>query len=118
MKKLYFVMVNMFLFVSCSPQNRIAVLTVGNPLPFERAHETVELAKDFLNADDLSKISIRDKVSAESVVSQFVDSDGDGEMDLLLFQPRVPANSKNGIPNSGFPQNIVLKNRLPIKRIS
>jgi hypothetical protein len=42
----------------------------------------------------LNHIGIKDLISNKLLVTQLVDNDGDGMMDLLLFQPKIAAKSK------------------------
>jgi hypothetical protein len=67
---------------------------VKNTLNIERTFETIELSKEFLNVEDLSKIGIRDLSSKKLQITQTVDQDGDGVIDQILFQPQISANSE------------------------
>ena len=69
-------------------------IKVKNTLKKERSNETVVLTKEFLKIKDLTALGIRDKKSGEIQITQSVDTDGDGTMDELLFQPKVGAKSK------------------------
>lgn len=80
---------------ACSPKEDIKTITIKNTLDMERAAETVELTKQFLKVEDLAHIGIRDMESEELQVVQTVDSDGDGSLDVLLFQPIVAANAES-----------------------
>jgi hypothetical protein len=65
--------------------------TVNNPLGIERSFETVEIPKDFLKVNDLTNIGIKDLATGKLQVTQNVDTDGNGVMDVLLFQPVIGA---------------------------
>ena len=78
---------------SCAQKNEGITIQIKNTLPLERSYETVELSKSFLNVEDLSPIGIRDSETSELQVTQLVDNDGDGIMDLLLFQPVIAPNA-------------------------
>ncbi|MDO7171644.1 DUF4861 domain-containing protein [Mariniflexile sp. AS56] len=84
--------------VSCGKQEKgNAVITVKNNLDIPRAFETVEILKADLNLNedqDFESLEVRDALKQILVVSQFVDQDGDGEADVLLFQPKLEPNSE------------------------
>ena len=79
---------------SCSQKNSTKMISVKNTLNLERTFETVELSKDFLKIDDLSAVGIRDIKTKKLLVTQTVDNDGDGNFDVILFQPQIAANSE------------------------
>ncbi len=83
-----------FLVTACSQKESPIIITVKNVLEMERESETVELSKDLLKVEDLSRIGIRDLNSKELQVVQTVDIDGDGSLDQILFQPKLSANSE------------------------
>ena len=80
--------------VSCSTKEKRKSINVKNTLDTERTFETIELTKDFLKLEDLKTVGIQDSATSKLLVTQTVDTNGDGEMDLLLFQPIVEANSE------------------------
>ena len=64
-------------------------LAVTNPLDRPRAGETVAVPSGTasgLSAADLAKVAVLDEATGKPVLSQAVDSDGDGTYDLLVFQ--------------------------------
>lgn len=72
-------------------------VTVTNPLPVDREFETVELTKKLLklpNSVKLEELAVKEKDSDLFLESQTVDNDGDGNMDVLLFQPKIKASSE------------------------
>ena len=79
---------------SCTQQDKKITILVKNTLDIERAFEMVELSKIQLKGNDLSHLVIRDVKTGETQVTQTVDNDGDGEMDDILFQPNIEANSE------------------------
>ncbi|CAH8281437.1 uncharacterized protein DUF4861 [Mariniflexile fucanivorans] len=85
-------------FLSCGvKQKGNAVITVKNNLDIPRAFETVEILKADLNLTEnqnFEAVEVRDKLKQVLVVSQFVDQDGDGAADVLLFQPKLEPNSE------------------------
>lgn len=79
---------------NCSQKDKTKTITIKNTLELERTFETVELSKDFLKVDDLTSIGIKDSDTKTLVVTQTIDYDGDGVLDVILFQPQVEANSE------------------------
>lgn len=82
------------LLSSCEEQEKAKTITVKNDLDTDRSFETVELSKDFLNVDDLSTLGIKNTETQKIMVSQTIDTDGDGSLDLIIFQPEIKANGK------------------------
>ncbi|WP_264524302.1 DUF4861 domain-containing protein [Flavobacterium sp. N502536] len=75
-------------------QNKI--ITVTNPLPLDREFETIELTPKILGFPTGTKLEnyiIKEIGSNTLLTTQAVDNDGDGTMDLLLFQPEIKASS-------------------------
>ena len=76
-------------------QNKI--ITVSNNLKVDREFETVELTKKSLGLAADSKLenyAVKDISNNSFLETQTVDNDGDGTADVLLFQPKVKASSK------------------------
>lgn len=82
------------LLSSCAEKEKSKTITVKNSLNVDRSFETIELTKDFLKVDDLSDIGIRNAETQAIMVSQPIDSDEDGTLDLIIFQPEIKANSQ------------------------
>lgn len=85
------------IFSSCSKETKGKYIVVKNSLTIERSFETVEISKSDLNLNKeeiFENLVVRDFTTQELVVSQFVDQDGDGIFDVLLFQPKVGSNSE------------------------
>jgi len=82
------------LLLSCVKEEKNKFITIKNTLDFERKSETIELAKTFLNVTDLNTVGIRDTETGELQVIQVVDTDGDGSMDEILFQPKIGSKSE------------------------
>jgi len=79
---------------SFSQEHKIIVIT--NPLNVDREFETVELSKkqlDLESSELLENFKIREVGATEFLVSQYVDENGDGTNDVLLFQPKIKANT-------------------------
>jgi len=76
-------------------QNKI--ITITNSLAVDREFETVELTKKILGFPDsvkLEELAVKENKSNLYLESQTVDNDGDGVMDVLLFQPKMSASSE------------------------
>ncbi len=85
-----------FLFFSCVNSKALKKeVTVVNTLNYPRSFETVSLdlsSLGFLNSKN--EYIIYDSETNTKIVNQQVDSDGDGQLDALIFQPIIAANSK------------------------
>jgi hypothetical protein len=76
-------------------QNKI--VTITNSLSADREFETVELTKKDLGLPASAKLenyAVKESNSGLALESQTVDNDGDGVMDVLLFQPKISASSQ------------------------
>ncbi|WP_282030175.1 DUF4861 family protein [Winogradskyella eximia] len=78
---------------ACEQEQKSTIISVKNTLDFERSNEIVEINKSLLDTDDLSTIGFKDVNTGELQVTQLVDNDGDGTMDDILFQPKVPSKA-------------------------
>ncbi|WP_339659152.1 DUF4861 family protein [uncultured Polaribacter sp.] len=81
------------LFFSCSQQKKIVEFSIKNTQDFERSFETVEIKKSALKIDNINSIGIKDVKTGKLLVTQLVDTNGDGTMDELLFQPKIAAKT-------------------------
>lgn len=94
---LYSVLANFGLTLSSAQVKSTHTVTVKNTLDINRSFETVEINKANLTlkaCEDFSKLLVLDKKTKTILVSQFVDTNLDGEVDQLLFQPEIKAKSK------------------------
>lgn len=77
-----------FLFFACGPKESVTV-RVTNPAGFERKQETVSVPvftlKDLVTTNDPEALVVKD-AKGRVLLSQWVDNDGDGLVDELLFQ--------------------------------
>ena len=97
MKRIKYIscLLTIVLLSACSKNEQIKTITVKNTLPFERSNEVIELNKSLLDIDFIdTSLGIRNLVTGELLVTQMVDIDGNGEIDQILFQPNLPANSE------------------------
>lgn len=91
------------------------IITIANSLPVDREYETVEITKKALGLPVsalLENYTVREIKTNEFLETQTVDTDGDGTMDLLLFQPKVKASSQLDF------EILVSENPLALKKIN
>jgi len=98
MKKIsvYLVLAVFLSVLGCTGQQG-SVIVVKNSLDIPRQFETVEIQKSTVtlsDSQDFENLGVKDLKTNRILVSQFVDSDLDGVMDVLLFQPEMEANSE------------------------
>jgi hypothetical protein len=92
-------------------QNKI--VTITNSLSVDREFETVELTKKDLGLNSSAKLenyAVKEINSGLALESQTVDNDGDGVMDVLLFQPKISASSQKEFEISAFNSSSESKN--------
>ncbi len=84
-----------FIFTACGDLKEHRVI-VENHLNFNRK-EVVAIAcedlKPVIKGEDMEKVLIYDPQTSQYLVTQLLDNDMDGEVDELLFQAEVKANS-------------------------
>lgn len=100
------------LFSSCQEKEKtLPTITVSNTLDFDRANETVTVPyKDIsLDYQKVDEIILIDKDSDVEVIVQDIDTDGDGNLDAFLFQPKVAAKSKKEYEIRRSQKNSTLK---------
>ena len=81
----------------CKKDHEI-IVTVKNPINLDRVSETIELdASNFKALIDQyghEKIGVASKKTNKLLVNQWIDMNGDGEQDLLLFQTDIHSNGE------------------------
>ncbi|WP_139958499.1 DUF4861 family protein [Flavicella sediminum] len=87
-------LLSIVLTTACSSSKQSKTFLVKNSLSIERSNETIELSKEKLGVTDLSTVGLKDLATGNLQITQLVDNDGDGVMDVLLFQPKVKATSE------------------------
>jgi Domain of unknown function (DUF4861) len=74
-------------------RSRDVVVTVRNPTRLRRANETITLEAStlhrLLSADDIRGVRVRDVQSGQDMLTQAVDTDGDGSYEELIFQTDI-----------------------------
>ncbi|MFD0861597.1 DUF4861 domain-containing protein [Sungkyunkwania multivorans] len=86
-----------FISSNCSKSSELATIEVANDLDVDRSFETVEVDLNSLDAfsnESAKTIQVVNKENGDMLLSQLVDTDGDGTMDVLLFQPEIKGHSK------------------------
>lgn len=85
----------LFFFTSCKQKQEHVSVRIKNSLSFERTNETVEIRLSQLNIspEGLKGLKVKDQ-NEEAIVNQLVDKDGNGIFDVLIFQPKLAANSE------------------------
>jgi len=94
LNKSVFLVSFLLIFASCKQTEQIKSISVKNTLDTERSFETVELTKALLKVENLSDLGVRNTTTKALELIQTVDNDGDGIMDVILFQPKIAANSE------------------------
>lgn len=80
---------------ACSENKIPTTITIKNILDRERTTETVELTKAMLKVEDLSTVGIKNTETNTLEIIQTVDNDGDGVLDMILFQPRMAVKGES-----------------------
>ena len=86
----------LMLLLSCGEDNKGGkMIVVNNSMDIERSFETVSVDIASLELGNINgNIILIDAITQKEVVTQQTDSDGDGQLDAILFQPEVPANGQ------------------------
>ena len=84
------------LVISCAEEAKTyKQVVVKNTMDTAREFETVSVNIASLDLDNTNGgIVLRDAATQAEVVSQEIDSDGDGKMDAILFQPEIGPNTE------------------------
>ena len=97
MKILSFIFASLLLAnmpISAQKALKTKTITITNSLKTDRQFETVALSRKAIgleNALDIEKFGVQELGTKTFLVSQWVDEDGDGIVDELLFQPKINA---------------------------
>jgi hypothetical protein len=93
MKKIIFLFLTTTCFINCDEKTAIlSTIEVKNTLNMDREFETVEIDVSNFTADNYV---ISKENSEEKINFQLVDTNSDGKDNVLLFQPKIKANSTN-----------------------
>ncbi len=112
-KLLVSVYVTLLLF-SCEEQTRPnQQIVVKNTLNSDRSFETVSVDLAAIPQENQKgHIVILDAETKAEIVSQQIDTDGDGTMDEILFQPEIAANSEK-VYEISFSEGMAPKDSIP-----
>ncbi len=99
-KQLAFICLTGLFFMGCA-EKEVPVkkkIIVSNTMDTDREFETVSVPIDSLDVDATDgkkgRIVIIDDTTQKPILSQTIDSDGDGTDDMVLFQPSIKAKSE------------------------
>ena len=93
MKKLIFLVIAALCFLNCDKKAElVATIIVENTLNTDREFETVSVNISGFNTDNYA---ISQENSDDKIIYQLVDSNADGKNDVLLFQPKIKANTSH-----------------------
>lgn len=82
------------LAISCQEKTATQKIVVENMMNADRAFETVSIDLSIIKNNTTSgAIILKESETGEVMTTQEVDSDGDGTVDVLLFQPEIAANA-------------------------
>ena len=74
----------------CHKNERAVLVSAKNDLDISRSSETLVLSvaklKSMLPGEDVKKLGVFDKISDKHIISQWIDYDGNGNYDELIFQ--------------------------------
>lgn len=88
-------------------------IIVKNTMNARRSFETVSVDIISLGVpDSKTGIVVKDTESQAEIVSQQIDSDGDGKMDVILFQPEIAPNSEK-IFEVSITESTVVRDSIP-----
>jgi hypothetical protein len=88
------VLLSIIAFWSCQNEEPSISVQVKNPLDIDRSFETVEINAEDLVGLNSKAFHVIDKALGDTLVSQTIDYDADGQFDVLLFQPEIKANDE------------------------
>ena len=94
MKK--YILLTAILASSFAMQSQNKIITITNSLSVDREFETVELSKKSLGLPASAKLenyAVKEVGSNTFLTTQSIDNDGDGIIDVVLFQPKIKASS-------------------------
>lgn len=116
MKALQF-LASFCILIACSSceeaKEPLQQIVVKNTLNSDRSFETVSVNVTAIRQEGKKgNMVLLDAETKAEIVSQQIDTDGDGTMDAILFQPEVAANSER-IFEVGFSENSATTDSIP-----
>lgn len=97
MRNLLIIILVLSAFIACGEQPATKIIVLKNTLEIPRSFETIEISKSFLGLSEEENFELYGVKNMENnsfLTTQFIDEDGDGIVDVLLFQPTIKANSE------------------------
>jgi hypothetical protein len=90
------ILTSFFILSGYSQSKDGITIKITNELSFDRSSETVKINISDLHIilSDFNNLEVREQKNGKVILSQLSDSDGDGRVDELLFQPVVEANGE------------------------
>jgi hypothetical protein len=94
MKKAALFLLTLLPFINCDKKTElVSTIEVKNTLNIDREFETVEIDISSFGNNQGFSFSLENEDTTEKIVYQLVDENSDGKNDVLLFQPKIAANS-------------------------
>ncbi len=97
--------VAVFNFYACKQEPQTVSITITNKLAIARASETISIpaqrVEELLEKFGAENLLVRDAATDSLLVTQALDSDGDGKADEILFQTSMEANGKKTFTVTG-----------------
>lgn len=105
--KLFLAVCSIALLFACEEQKQVPQqIIVKNTMDSDRSFETVSVKLSEIKQENKTgRVVLLDAKTNAEIVSQQIDTDGDGTMDEIIFQPAVAANSEQ-VFEVGFSENI------------
>ena len=97
MKNIFIITLVLSAFIACGEQPDTKIIVLKNTLEIPRTNETVEISRSLLGlsvGENFELYGVKNMESNSFLTTQFIDEDGDGIEDVLLFQPTIKANSE------------------------
>lgn len=94
--KKYLLLIAIIFFIGCSKKTNTITVTAFNDLDIARISEIVAIKKSQLSdvfQKDFENLELIDTDIKKSIPIQFVDENGDGEIETIIFQPKINAKS-------------------------
>ncbi len=88
------VVLALIMLSSCNGEEGYYLIEVSNKLDTPRQNETVEISKAKFNGmlcQVFERLAVEDLKTGTFLPSQVLDTDNDGELDILIFQPVLEA---------------------------
>ena len=105
-------LVSLLLLYNCAPKQDIIEINVLNELDIDRLSETIEIEthqiKALIEKYGSEGIVVRDGQTNAALLSQFIDLNGDGQLDQLIFQADFGPKEKKHFHIEGVVEPVAL----------